>query len=309
MNVLITGASGRLGPFVMRELIGAGHEFSVFDVNPPVAEFSDHPFVKGNINNLEDCRKAAATKKFDAVLHLAAQPWPTDHPKQAKRAADMGLPPGQTMQSNIMGTYNVLYAAVENKIGVLVMTGSNCASGLTFRLSNREFPLQYLPLDEDHPTDPEDSYSFSKLTAEKLLESYSKAHGIRTYALRSAGMMQEEARRKLAENAKPANAWMASLCSWVATEDVASAHRLVMEKAAQLPLHAVYFLNANDSSYLEPTMEIIKKYKPDFLDKLKGDLPGNASMISNRRLREAVGWEPKFTWRQYLKNCGCGCGR
>ena len=100
----------------------------------------------------------------------------------------------ETMRTNIMGTYYLLEAAVARGIGVFVMTGSNCALGHGFRISGREFPYQYLPVDEGHPSDVEDSYSYSKLVGEELLAMYTRAHGMRTYALRSAGICPPERR-------------------------------------------------------------------------------------------------------------------
>ena len=42
------------------------------------------PWVRGDIRSFDDCSKAVEGG-FDAVQHLAAQPWPTDHPRQQER--------------------------------------------------------------------------------------------------------------------------------------------------------------------------------------------------------------------------------
>ena len=60
------------------------------------------------------------------------------------------------MRSNLLGVYYPLMAAVEKKIKIFVMTGSNCALGHGYRISQRPFPLQYLPVDENHPSDVEE---------------------------------------------------------------------------------------------------------------------------------------------------------
>jgi nucleoside-diphosphate-sugar epimerase len=51
MKALVTGCSGRLGPFVIAELEQAGHEVTLFSRQPPGASFSHLPWVQGDICN------------------------------------------------------------------------------------------------------------------------------------------------------------------------------------------------------------------------------------------------------------------
>jgi nucleoside-diphosphate-sugar epimerase len=207
------------------------------------------------------------------------------------------------MRSNIMGLYYLLQAALAQDVGIFVMTGSNCALGHGFRIGDKPFPVQYLPIDEEHPSDPHDSYSYSKLAGEMLLASYTSAYGMRTYSVRAAGICNEERRRGMAERVQPVQGWNPWMWAWIGSEDVASAHRLLMEKADGIEPHAVYFCNGDDTSVLEPSIELVTKYRPDLLPVVKG-LEGNASFLSNHRLRQAVGWAPCTSWREYLKKEG-----
>ncbi len=198
-----------------------------------------------------------------------------------------------------MGTYYLLQAALAQDIGIFVMTGSNCALGHGYRISGSPFPYQYLPVDEVHPANVEDSYSYSKLVGEELLASYTRAYGMRTHMVRAAGICNEERRRGMAENAKPVTGWNPWLWCWIGSEDVASAQRLLMEKAADIVPHGTYFCNGDDTTALEPTRELIETYKPELLPLLR-DVEGHASILSNKRLRETVGWAPQTSWREYL---------
>jgi nucleoside-diphosphate-sugar epimerase len=297
MKVLVTGASGRLGPFVVSELESAGHELVLMSRSRPGAA-DRWPWVEGSITDYEACLKATEGG-IEAIQHVAATPYPTDHPSSRQRAAERGVPFDETMRTNIIGTYYLLQAAVERNIGIFVMTGSNCALGHGFRISGSEFAIHYLPIDERHPTDVEDSYSYSKLAGEELLASYTRAYGIRTYALRSAGICDAERRAEAAKNAGPATGWDEWLWPWIGSEDLASAHRLLMEKAEKIEPHGVYFCNNDDTTALEPTMELIARFKPELLPRCKG-LDGHASLMSNAKLRETVGWEPRTSWRDAL---------
>jgi UDP-glucose 4-epimerase len=299
MKVLLTGSSGRLGPYVVADLEQAGHELTLFSRRAPSAEMSHLPWVEGDIRVYEDCLRAVQGG-FDAIQHLAAQPWPTDHPQQRAMAEERGVAFDTTMQSNVMGLYYLLQAALRAEVGVFVMTGSNCALGHGYRISDGAFPFRYLPVDEEHPSAVEDSYSYSKLAGEMLLASYTSAYGMRTYAVRAAGICNEERRRGIAERAAPVTAWNPWMWAWVGSEDVASAQRLLMEKAHEIEPHGAFFCNGDDTTALEPSRELIERFNPDLLP-LVGDLEGHASFLSNEKLRRTVGWEHRTSWRQYLE--------
>ena len=298
MKVLVTGSSGRLGSFVVRGLAEAGHELSLFSRRQPDPALGDWPWARGDIANYEDCLRAMEPG-FDAVQHLAAQPYPTDHPEQRQRSQELGLPLDTTMRSNIMGTYYLLEAAVLAGVKTFVMTGSNCALGHGYRISGDPFPFQYLPVDEAHPLFVEDSYSYSKLAGELMLAAYSRAYGLRAYAVRAAGICNEARRRNMAETAKPATAWNPWVWAWVGSEDVASAHRLLMEKAEGIAPYGAFFCNSDDTTALEPSLELVTRFQLELAPLAQG-MAGHATFLSNQKLKEAVGWEHRTSWRQYL---------
>lgn len=293
MKVLVTGASGRLAPFVVRELAGR-HELVLASRRRPPEELAGFPWVQADLNDFEDCRRAVAG--VEAIQALGAQPWPTDHPQQRAMAEQRGIPFDATFKTNMLGTYYLLQAAVEAGVRVIVMAGSNCALGHGFRISGTPFPIQALPIDETHPCYPEDSYSFTKRAGEDLLASYTRAYGIRTYMTRPAGITPPERREAMAKSAGPAGGWNPWMWCWVGSEDVASAHRLLMEKADSLPAHDVYYLNGDDTTALEPSLELVERFRPDLLP-LAAGLSGHQSFLNCDKLKAAVGWEHRTEWR------------
>ena len=156
MKVLVTGSSGRFGPYVVKELMEHGHEVVLCSRREPPAELRALPWMEADLTSFDDCLRATEGG-IEAIQHVGAQPWPTDHPNMQAKAQELGASFDATMSSNIMGTYYLLQAALRRDIEIVVMTGSNCALGHGFRISDRPFPIRYLPVDEDHPTDPEDS--------------------------------------------------------------------------------------------------------------------------------------------------------
>jgi nucleoside-diphosphate-sugar epimerase len=122
---------------------------------------------------------------------------------------------------------------------------------------------------------------------------------MRTYALRSAGICPPERRADIARSAAPAKAWNHWLWAWIGSEDLAAAHRMLMEHAAEIEPHGAYFCNGDDTTALEPTRELIERFRGDLLP-LANRLEDHDSLISNERLRQAVGWEPRTSWRDLL---------
>lgn len=300
MKILITGASGKLGAFVIRDLAEAGYDDLVLlSRSKPDDAFSRYTWVQGDLNDFAACQKAM--QGVEVIQHLGAQPWPVDHPNMRERATEMGIPFDATFKTNMLGTYYLMQAAAEAKVKTVVMAGSNCALGHGFRISGTPFPFEALPVDESHPCDPEDSYSLTKRMGEDLLAGYTRAYGIRTYVTRICGICPPERRQQMAENVKPVESWSDWLWCWVGSEDVASAHRLLMEAASDLPAHDVYYLNGDDTSVLEPSADLVANFNPA-LQPIAEKLSGHESLISNQKLKQAIGWQPQTSWRALINS-------
>ena len=299
MKVLVTGASGRFAEHMVKELRGR-YQLTLFSRKPLPPDRADLPWVQGDLNVFEDCQRAVAG--VEAIMHLGAQPWPTDHPQQQADRAARGLPAipfDATMRTNMLGTYYLMQAAVQAGVKTVVMSGSNCAFGHGYRISSRPFAFRYLPLDEDHPSDVEDSYSYSKWAGEQLLSSFSRAYGIHTYITRPAGICPPARLRNIAEQATPVTAWSDWLWGYVASEDLAELQRLILERADSLPAHDVYVANGPDSTLLEPSLEVVGRYRPDLLPLVRG-LDGHQAFFSVAKARSALGWVPRRSWREHL---------
>ncbi len=303
MKVLVTGASARFGPFVIKEL-SERYELVLFSRRkPPDEAIAHHQWIHGDLTNYRDCLKAV--KGVDVIQHLAAQSWPSDHPRRRERASARGIPFDAVIRSNILGTYYLLQAAVQEGIKLVVMASSNCATGHGYRISTRPFPITYLPIDEQHPSDVEDSYGYSKLVGEEMLASYTRAFGMRTYALRLAAIHSPGGVKQMAERVRAATGWSEWMWCWVASVDAGRAHRLVMEAAldkdSPLSPHDVFFCTSDDTSALEPSMELVERFRPDLIPAVR-ELKGYQSFMSSHKLKSTLGWRHQTDWRKPLKN-------
>ena len=296
MKVLITGASGRLAKYVIHELVNE-YELILTSRHQPSEEFAHLHWRKADLTCFKDCQRVV--KGVDLVQHLGAQPEPSDHPQMRAGFEAKGIPFDATFKTNLLGTYYLLQACVEEDVQTIVMTGSNCAFGHGFRISQTPFPFKYLPLDENHPSYTEDSYSFTKKAGEELLASYSRAYGIRTYLTRPAGIRTKFQRQQIAAEARPSKNWDPWLWAWVGSEDLAKAHRLIMERASELPIHDIYLVNADDTTALEPSLELVEHFQPELLPLVK-KLSGNQSFFSCDKIKKQLNWQHHTSWRQYL---------
>ncbi|MCZ6678875.1 MAG: hypothetical protein O7E52_16710, partial [Candidatus Poribacteria bacterium] len=102
MKVLVTGASGRLAGFVIRELAEA-HDIVLTSRGEPPPEFSDLPWIPGDLKNFADCERVV--HEVEAIQHLGAQPYPADHPDLRSRTEAQGVPFDATFKTNMLGTY------------------------------------------------------------------------------------------------------------------------------------------------------------------------------------------------------------
>jgi nucleoside-diphosphate-sugar epimerase len=96
-----------------------------------------------------------------------------------------------------------LPAAVGVGVRTVVAITSNCVLGHGFRVSGHHFPVQYLPIDEEHPRDPEDSYSVSKHFQSEIMFMFARSHGIRAYAIRPAWIQRPELQKEYLTKVKP----------------------------------------------------------------------------------------------------------
>jgi nucleoside-diphosphate-sugar epimerase len=76
-------------------------------------------------------------------------------------------------------------------------------------------------------------------------------------------------------------------------EDIARGLRGAVE-SPQLPGSGVYTLGAADTHRPEPTMEILRRFRPDLLPAVTTPLPGRTALLSIERARRAFGYAPRF---------------
>ena len=164
-DILVVGGAGYIGSHVVKALRDAGRLPVVFDnLSTGLREnlFPEIPFIHGDLLIPEQVRDAM--RGIRSVVHLAA----------LKAAGDSMLEPERYALHNLNGTVNLLHAAGTAGVRHFVFSSSAAVYG----------EPQYLPLDENHPTEPANFYGQTKLQIEMLLSWFSRLRNMRYAGLR-----------------------------------------------------------------------------------------------------------------------------
>jgi len=172
-QVLITGAGGFVGSHLTEALVKAGAKVRVFirynsrdgrgnleDLDPGV--LGQIEIIAGDLRDADAVEQSV--KGCSAVFHLGAL---------------VGIPysyknPREVVETNILGTFNVLTAARDHGADRIVHTSTSEVYGSAC----------YVPIDEAHPLQGQSPYSASKIGADKLAESFYASFGLPVVTIR-----------------------------------------------------------------------------------------------------------------------------
>lgn len=281
-SVLVTGGAGKLGRHVMAELAAARPGWAVTVLEHPDADVSAVParvrVVAVDLVCADEVRRAVAG--HDVVLHLGGIPRP-------------GLVGDEeTFRTNVMGTFHVCAASRAGGVRRVVVSSSTAVIGTDW--GRRDRPPERLPIDETHPCRPEDVYGLSKLVAEEVASTASRAGGPSTVVLRPPWLLDDDDVTALAASGGAAPRG-AHTYAYVDVRDAATAFRL----AAEAPITGceTLFVAAPDSTLDRPLGVA-------YDDLGLGDVPGLSdrgatdSALSSARAAAVLGWIPSRSWRR-----------
>ncbi len=166
-NILVTGGAGFIGSNIVDRLAPENRVIVLDNLFTGLLSNLEKSkdritFVKGDIRNKELVTDIVSRVEY--VFHLAA------HVGNIRSLKD----PYFDMDVNIKGMLNLLEACRHSNIKRLVYSSSGAIFG----------EAKYLPIDEDHPLNPESPYAVSKLAAEKYCFAFHKVYGLPTVAVR-----------------------------------------------------------------------------------------------------------------------------
>ena len=274
MQVLVTGARGRIGRYVVKELADAGH--SVTSVDILTSERRMPRFLRVDLTAVGEVYQALASVGAEAVVHLGA--W-----------ANAGVVPDtRTYGDNVQGTFNLFQACAD--LGIQRVVSASSAQVYAFAKE----PPTYVPVDEAHPLRPANCYALSKVAGEQTADYFVKRFGMTILSFRFMGVRtptQLDAEvDQLAQDPSKGTSLL-----WTRTDarDAAIACRLTVE--AQSVPSGPYNITGARVVLSEATATLVERY---FGDKtvVRGTLPGRISPVSCAKAEAAFGYQPQFVW-------------
>lgn len=279
-NVVITGGSGLLGPAVIKEFLE--HDYHVVNADIKHPKEALCKTVITDLTNLGEVYGVLAGA--DAVVHLAAIPVAYSHPNEV------------TFQNNVMSTYNILEAAGNLGIKKAVISSSESSYGICF--SKQGLTPQYVPIDEDHPQMPEESYGLSKIVNEKTADMIYQRKGVQVVSMRLGNVISPEMYKNFPNFIHDPEQRKTILWSYIDTRDAATAFRLAVETDG---LGSVALnIAADDTSMNIESKQLMETCFPTVKD-FRKDLSGFETLLNNEKAKKLLNWKPIHKWRNYVE--------
>jgi UDP-glucose 4-epimerase len=301
MKLLVTGGAGYIGSIVAQQLLEAGHEVVVLDnlarghraAVPEGAEL-----IELDLLNEVGVRNALADG-FDGVLHFAALALVEEsvaHPERYHRV-------------NHVGALNLLDAMREAGVRRLVFSSTCAVYG----------EPESVPMHEDIPAAPVNSYGNSKLAIDRMIGDECRAHGLAAASLRYFNVAG--ARGDLGEDHEPETHLIplvlraaagvtdhvkvlgtdyptrdgTAVRDYIHIEDLGIAHILALE-AAEPGRHAIYNLGTGHGYTVKEVVDAARRVTGrEIPTREEPRRPGDPPELvaASDRIKTELGWEPE----------------
>jgi len=293
MRILFTGGSGKAGQYSIRYLLEQGHIILNLD-----QVIFDHPNVMTRLADITDAGQVydvmssyahygeltpgTGVPKFDAVVHFAAVP-------RLLQTSD-----NECYRVNTLGTYNVIDAAVKMGVRKVIFASSETTYGVCF--ADGEVKPEYLPIDEDHPTVPEDSYAMSKVVNEATAKSFQKRTGFDIYGLRINNVIEpHEYKENFPAYLQDPDLRRRNIFSYIDARDLGQMVQKCLERDGLG--YQIFNVSNDDHSVGLSSAEIMARYYSDV--PLRSEhMP--ESFYSNEKAKRLLGFMPEHSWRDYI---------
>ena len=275
-KICVTGASGKLGRSVVRDLLDHSFEVIATDVRPGPEDLGAQVLLA---DLTEYGQAAEVLDGADAVVHLANIPAP-------------GLrTPSETFNANTVMNSNVFLAAAQLKIGRVVWASSETTLGLPF-----DVPPLYAPVDENHYPFPTSTYALSKVVSETMAGHVAEWSGIPFVALRFSNILGPEDYKAFPGYWDDPLLRRWNLWGYIDTRDAAASCRLALE--ASVEGARSFVIAAADTVMNRPSAELMKEVFPGV--EIRRDLREFETLLAIDGAREALGFTPRHSWRDHV---------
>jgi UDP-glucose 4-epimerase len=202
--------------------------------------------------------------------------------------------------NNLMGTFNLIEAAVRLGVPRFVNVSSETVPGFFF--PERPFLPAYVPVDEEHPVRPQDPYALAKAFSEQLCDAAVARSDIKAISIRPSWVQTaENYARNLGPQIRDPEEPSAGFWAYIDVEDLADA--LLLAAGSDLPGHEVFYIASPDVASTLTLPELVRRHHGDAVPVRPLDRP-DAGGISIAKARRLLGYDPQRSWRDHLDERG-----
>ncbi len=291
MRVFFTGGAGKAGRHAIPHLVEQGHSVVNIDLNrlnhPGVPDLrvdltDGHQVFNAMASHASGAELEPGTgaPRYDAVVHFAAIP-------SMFLTAD-----NETYRVNVLSTFNVLDAATKLGIRKIIVASSETTYGICF--ADGEVRPDYIPVDEEHPTVPQDSYAMSKVVNEATARSFHARTGFDIYALRINNVIEPH------EYLSYAKAWREqpevrrrNIFAYIDARDLG--HMVDRCLRTDGLGYQVFNVSNDDSSVGLPSAQVIERFYKGI--PLRRPLGEFETFYCNAKAKRLLNYAPTHGWR------------
>jgi UDP-glucose 4-epimerase len=294
MTILLTGSSGHLGQALALVLREQGHEVRGLDLLPSAftqhtGDLSDPEFTRNHMQGVEVVMHAATLHKPHVATHSRRQ----------------------FVDSNVLGTLNLLEAALAQNVKAFLFTSTTSAFGDALAPA-ADAPAAWTT--EALASRPKNIYGATKTAAEDLCQLFHRNEGLPCIVLRTSRFFLEqdddpELRQAYEDENIKANEF---LYRRVDIADVVDAHLCALERANEIGF-GKYVISATTPFQQSDLLDlhrdapaVLRRYFPAYeaIYAAKGwkMFPKIGRVYVNALAREELGWRPRYDF-QHVLNC------
>lgn len=305
MAILICGGAGYIGSHVNKRLNKEGYEAVVFDnlIYGHQEAVKWGTFEYGDLENIEDIKRIFQKYKIEAVFHFAAYAYVDESVRE----------PEKYYYNNVVNTLNLLHVMKEYECNKIIFSSSCATYG----------EPEHMPITEDMPQHPINSYGATKLMVERVFKDYNKAYGLQFVVLRYFNAAGADPDGEIGESHNPethiiplvlaaANGKRedvkvfgtdydtpdgSCIRDYIHVDDLATAHLLALHYLEQGKKSDFFNLgNTHGTSVLEVVNSVKKitgkEFRVIFSDRRAGD---PAKLVgSSEKAQKILGWNPVY---------------
>lgn len=309
-KILITGGAGFIGSHAVKLFLEKGYEVVVFDnffrgwheVLQELSALGQLTVFEGDLRQADDINRVFTENNIAGVLHFAALCLVNESMEK----------PELYFQNNVLGTLNLLEAMREHGVKKIIFSSTCAVYGES----------QYLPMDENHPTQPLSPYGESKLISEKMIHWYGQIHDFRFAIMRYFNVCGAASDGLIGDSKKPSELLMQNavrgamkiapfsytcpevntpdgtpIRDYIDVEDLVTAHLLAYEKLTEESVAGQIFNLSNGKGF--SVKEIVAAVEKNFditIEKVpceprKGEYAQVFALPE--KARQLLGWQAK----------------